>query len=128
MKRFVFVLAISLFLTACDSEPGTDLQPEVQEKVVDSIQNYEGNFISVGEAAVLKGDQFVFQVKMDSVALDFKQDLENYELQNGNIVPVEVKGKILKNPSNKGYSQLIEIKEVTEVFAERKPENKTDKN
>lgn len=128
MKKFVFILSILLILSGCDSDPDTQPEPEVQITAADSIQSYKGNFISVGKAAVLKGDQFVYQVKMDSVASDFKENLGNYKLENQNIIPVEVKGKILQNSSGKGYSQLIEIKEVTEVFAERKPDTKTKKN
>ncbi len=122
MKNFLFILLLFSFLVACDDETENTPKPEIEATVVDSIQNYIGNFITVGNAAVLKGDQFIFQVKMDSTATGLKAGIENYVLQNPNVIPVEVTGKVVENPGVDGYSQLIELREVVKIFAERKEE------
>ena len=117
-----------LVLSGCENDGG---DPVVQEKVMtsqDSIMNYKGSFIMAGNSAVLKGDKFIFQVKMDSVAKALKDSLGNYATKNKSVIPVEVKGKVINNPEPMGYSQLIEIKEVIKILAERSSDNINDQN
>ncbi len=123
IKKLIFVIAILTFGVGCENEP--EIKPEVKSEATekDSIQNYQGNFISVGTDAVLKGENFVFQVKMDSMANILKESLKGYQLENMNIVPVEVKGKVIDNKVKKGYSKVIEIKEIVEIFAKTQSEN-----
>ena len=123
LKKLFFIFTLIAFTVACDDETQTAPSETIEIKAVDSIQNYKGNFISVGNSAVLKGDQFVFQVHADSVSLDLKKRFEDYKLENGTIVPVEVKGKVTDSKKPTGYSQVIEITEVVKIFAEKKPEN-----
>ncbi|HZJ37140.1 MAG TPA: hypothetical protein VFD29_11005 [Gillisia sp.] len=123
MKKLIFIIVILTLGVACENEPG--IKPEIQTEVTekDSIQNYQGNFISVGSEAVLKGENFVYQVKMDSMANLLKESLKEYQLDDMNIIPVEVKGKVIDNKLRKGYSKLIEIREIVEIFARKQSEN-----
>lgn len=123
MKKLIFVIAILAFGVACENEP--EIKPEIKAEATekDSIQNYQGNFISVGTDAVLKGENFVYQVKMDSMANILKESLKEYQLDDTNIVPVEVKGKVIDNKVKKGYSKVIEIREIVEIFAKKQSEN-----
>lgn len=125
MKKLIFIIVILTLGVACDNEP--EMKPEIKAEATekDSIQNYQGNFISVGSDAVLKGENFVYQVKMDSMANLLKESLKKYQLDDINIVPVEVKGKVIDNKLRKGYSQVIEIREIVEIFA-RKQSEKTE--
>ena len=128
MNKFIFILILLLVFSGCENDGG---DPVVQEKVMtsqDSIRNYKGSFIMAGNAAVLKGDKFIFQVKMDSVARALKDSLGYYETKNRSVIPVEIKGKVINNPESTGYSQLIEIKEVIKILAERSLDNSNDKN
>lgn len=123
MKKLIFIIAILTLGVACENEP--EIKPEIKVEATekDSIQNYQGNFISVGTDAVLKGENFVYQVKMDSMANILKESLKEYQLDNTNIVPVEVKGKVIDNKVKKGYSKVIEIREIVEIFAKKQLEN-----
>ncbi|MCJ7758426.1 MAG: hypothetical protein MUP24_09800 [Gillisia sp.] len=123
MKKLIFIIVILTLGVACDNEP--EMKPEIKAEATekDSIQNYQGNFISVGSDAVLKGENFVYQVKMDSMAMLLKESLKKYQLDDINIVPVEVKGKVIDNKLRKGYSQVIEIREIVEIFARKQSEN-----
>lgn len=123
MKKLILILVILTLGVACENDPEikTEIKAEATEK--DSIQNYQGNFISVGSDAVLKGENFVFQVKMDSMANILKESLKEYQLDNKNIVPVEVKGKVIDNKVKNGYSTVIEIREIVEIFASKQTEN-----
>lgn len=123
MKRLIFILSLLLVFTACESEQQSAPEPVAIPTAQDSIQSFKGNFIAAGDAAVLKGSQFVYQVKIDSLTLAFKNSLEEYKTENKSVIPVEVKGKVKENPSAAGYSQIIEIEEFVEVFAEKKTED-----
>lgn len=128
MKKFIFILILLFVIAGCENDGG---DPVVQEKVMtpqDSIMNYKGSFIMAGNAAVLKGDKFIFQVKMDSVAWALKDSIGNYATKNRSVIPVEIKGKVITNPEPMGYSQLIEIKEVIKILAERSLDSTNDQN
>ncbi len=123
MRRIIFILSLLLVFTACEDEQESAPEPIAIPTAQDSIQSYKGNFIAAGDAAVLKGSQFVYQVKIDSITLAFKNSLKEYKIENRSVIPVEVKGKVKDNPNPSGYSQIIEIKEFVEVFAEKKTED-----
>lgn len=109
-----------ILISACESEQGAAPEPLPVMTAEDSIQVYDGNFITAGNAAVLKGNQFVYQVKIDSISTLLKEDLKDYKDNNGGIFPVKVKGKVIDNPMPAGYSQVIEIKEVLEIRGNKK--------
>jgi len=117
MKKFLLLTSLVLFAVACDNEPEGQPEKEIAEKVVDSVQVYQGNFISVGKSAVLKGDTFVYQVKMDSVAFQLTDSLSAFKKDENSIVPIKVKGQVKKNIQATGYSKLIEITEVVDIMA-----------
>lgn len=124
MKRIIFLLCFILAFSSCEDEPNPGSEKEVAVTVQDSIRSYKGDFITAGDAAVLKGSDFIYQVKMDSTAIALKDSLEVYKSQSESLVPVKVMGKVIKNPSSIGYSQIIEIKEVVEVLAQRQEDKK----
>ena len=119
MKKLIVLLSILFLITSCDNEQESTPEPEIISIVKDSIQVYEGNFIMAGDAAVLKGNKFVYEVKMDSTAMEFKDSLKSYKASQDGIVPVKVRGKVTKNFSASSYSQLLKITEVLEIKAER---------
>jgi len=124
MKKFLLLVIIILFaFVACDNEPEKQPEMESTEKVVDSIQVYVGDFISVGETAVLKGDKFVYQVKMDSVVLKLKDSLNSFKKGENSIIPIKIKGQVKDNIQAKGYSKVIEITEVVDIMAKPIVEN-----
>ena len=123
MKKIIFIIAILAVGVSCENEP--EIKPEIKAEATekDSIHNYQGNFISVGNDAVLKGENFVYQVKMDSMTNTLKETMKEYQLEDINIVPVEVKGKVIDNKVKTGYSKVIEIREIVEIFARKQSEN-----
>jgi hypothetical protein len=123
MKRFLLLISIILLAVACDNEPEKKPEMEIAEKVVDSIQVYQGDFISVGKSAVLKGDTFIYQVKMDSVAFKLKDSLSAFKKDENSIIPIKVKGQVKDNKQATGYSKLIEITQVVDIMAKPITEN-----
>lgn len=122
MKKLILLVSVFILMTGCE---GDQQQPTIQELPVatseDSIKEYSGRFITAGNAAVLKGNQFIFQVEMDSAAIALKEKLAEYHKDDSGILPVTVKGKV-KDNSGIGYSQIIEIREILNIQGE-KPDN-----
>jgi len=123
MKKFLLLISIITLALACDNEPEKQPETQITEKVVDSIQVYEGDFISVGKMAVLKGDKFVYQVKMDSIAFKLNDSLNAFKKGENSIIPIKVKGQVKDNVQATGYSKLIEITEVVDIMAKPIIEN-----
>lgn len=113
MKKFIFILSLLFIFTACDNDEGT-APPVVELTARDSIQIYTGNFISTENAAVLKGDQFIYQVVMDPVAISLRDSIKK-GMDAPAIRPVTVKGKVSLNKLQDGYSHIIEIIEILEL-------------
>ena len=126
MKKLIFIVGILMVMASCENEQQPEPKPIAVPTAEDSIQNYKGTFITVGKSAVLKGNQFVYEVKMDSIAELLKSSFKNYELLDSNLIPIEVKGKVTNNLRSTGYSQIIEIKEIVAVFAEKNSENEEE--
>tara|TARA_R100000935_G_scaffold58269_1_gene94620 strand:+ start:1567 stop:1941 length:375 start_codon:yes stop_codon:yes gene_type:complete len=123
MKNFLLIISAVLLAVGCDNEPEKQPEMEITEKVVDSIQIYQGDFISVGKSAVLKGDKFVYQVKMDSVSMKLTDSLNTFIKDKNGIIPIKVKGQVKENIQATGYSKLIEITEVVDIMAKPIIEN-----
>jgi len=121
-------LILALVISGCENDGGNTVEPQKVLTSQDSILPYKGSFIMAGNAAVLKGDKFIFKVKMDSVALALKDSISNYETKNQSVIPVEIKGKVIDNPEPMGYTHLIEIKEVVKILAERGTNNLNEQN
>ncbi len=121
MKKFIFILSLLLIFTACDNDEGT-APPVFEPTAQDSIRVYKGNFIATGNAAVLKGDQFIYQVAMDSTAKTLRDSLRKNSASH-TVRHVVVKGKVTKNQMAEEYSQIIEIMEILEIPEKNKPTN-----
>jgi hypothetical protein len=121
MKKFIFILSLLLIFTACDNDEGT-APPVIEATAQDSIKVYEGNFITTGNAAVLKGDQFIYQVAMGPMAVTLRDSLRK-DSASPAIHHVVVKGKVTDNRMGEGYSQIIEIKEILEIPEKEKKTN-----
>ena len=113
--RLAIIIVALLSLTACGGDSGEELQPQQQEVVQDSIPTLKGEFIFLSEAAVFKGDTFVYGVKIDSLSTKLAKEVENYKQDQFDMIPVTLKAKIIPNPGSKGWDQFIEIREVLSI-------------
>lgn len=121
MKKTLFILMLALgTLSSCgnDSRDEDILEPQ-QQTVQDTIPTLSGEFIYLADAAVLKGDDFIYEVKIDSTALDLAEKIRPFKKEDFDMVPVVVKGKISQNPKREGWNEIIEIREVLEIPSEK---------
>ncbi|MCM8569472.1 hypothetical protein NE848_08780 [Gramella jeungdoensis] len=116
MKRLLGVLLLTLIFFSCQDEDRKELmeQPET-EKVTDSIQVLTGEIVYGTNAAVIRGEDFVYGVTMDSLSKILAGKVAPLKSDDFDMIPVTVKAKILPNPQQEGWDEVIEIREIIEV-------------
>ena len=121
MKKFLLILSLAFTAFSCQDEGRQDLmnQPEA-EKVPDSIQTLTGEFIYAGDAAILRGSDFVYGVTIDSKSKVLAEQVQPFQKEEFDMVPVKVKGKIVPNPRQEGWDENIEIREIIEILESEK--------
>lgn len=121
VKKLMVILAVfSLVLTACQNEDKKELSPEPEaEKVPDSIQTLSGQFIYVADAAVLRGEDFIYEVKIDSMAQQLADQVKPYKKEDFDMVPVKIRGKVSPNTRREGLDEMVEIREILDVSKDK---------
>lgn len=102
--------------SSCQDEDRKELmsQPET-EKVPDSIQVLEGEFVFGTNSAVIRGEDFVYGVTIDSMSRALAREIKPLKSNDFDMIPVKVKAKILPNPAQEGWEEVIELREIIEV-------------
>ncbi|SDS44710.1 hypothetical protein [Gramella sp. MAR_2010_147] len=116
MKKLFGLLILSSLLFSCQDEERRELmdQPEV-EKVPDSIQVLKGEFVYGADAAVMRGENFVYGVTLDSLSQLLSDKIAPLKSDDFQMIPVTVKAKIKPNPAQEGWEEVIEILEIIKV-------------
>jgi hypothetical protein len=128
MKKFLLILTLALTVFSCQDEGRQDLmnQPEA-ETVPDSIQTLTGEFIYAGDAAVLRGNDFVYGVTIDSMSKVLAEKIKPYKKEDFDMVSVKVKGKIVPSSRQEGWSENLEIREILEILDTEKVSEEKEK-
>ena len=117
MKKLFLLGLCSLMLFSCQDEGRKEvMQAPKEEKVQDSIPELVGEFIYGEDAAVLRGEDFVYGVKLDSMSRALAEKVEPYKTGAFDMVPVKVKAKIIPNMSRTGWDKILEIREIIDVL------------
>ena len=81
----------------------------------------EGEFIYTDEAAVIKGDSFIYGVKQDEMAKKLAHQTAGYKNSDYDMVPVIVKAVITPKPAGQqGWDSIVAIKEIIAVMHPKK--------
>ncbi|NND89074.1 MAG: hypothetical protein HKM28_07505 [Flavobacteriaceae bacterium] len=109
MQKIVFVLALVAMTVACKNDNKTTT-------FTSDDPQYEGEFIYLADAAVLKGDNFIYGVELDDAALALAEQVETVKKDEMDMVPVVVKGIVNKKPEGEeGWDEIITITEIVSV-------------
>ncbi len=102
MKKVFVLLSAILVLASCKNNEET--------------QEISADFIYLEDAAVLKGSDFIYGVKIDDKARELAERIEAIKLDEFDMVPVVVKGVISKKKENEeGWEEIVTIKEIVSV-------------
>ena len=122
MKKLVFQsLLVSVFvisLIGCKSETDKKENPEASdnaEVVEQKFRTFHGEFIHVDTAAVLKGTNYIYGVKMDSMTTALIKEVEPLKKDPYDVVNIIVKGEIYPN-DQEGWEEILTIKSVEKVY------------
>jgi hypothetical protein len=117
----MFVCAISLTSCKTDAKEKTAETAEGQKVDVKATGiTYTGEFIHVDTAAVLKGNSFIYGVKMDEMSKQLITEVEDVKNDEYDVINVVVKGELNKN-TEEGWEEIITITSIEKVF----PPNQT---
>ena len=97
-----------------------------EEKAVETVElqnainkkgefTLRGEFIYTDEAAVLKGNDFIYGVQLDEKAKELAEKVKPLKREDYDMVPVILKGKVKNNPDKDGWEKIVEIKEIIKV-------------
>ncbi len=121
MQKFLLILVIIISAAACQDESRQELiNPIETETEQDSIPTLTGEIIFVGDAAVFRGDSFVYGVSIDSMAQVLAEQVKPYQKEEFDMVSVKVKGKIVPSRNQEGWEEDIEIREIIEILETKK--------
>lgn len=119
MKRYFFaILSTFVLFTACGEDTSTEEVDDITVVAKDSIPTLAGEFIFLSDAAVLKGNNFIYEVQVDSISKKLADSIEPLKRDEFHMIPVTVKGKIMDNPGRDGWEELLIIKEILEISPE----------
>jgi hypothetical protein len=109
MKKVIVLFSAALLLfTSCKNNETTEENLEIQE--------IKAEFIYLEDAAVLKGQNFIYGVKIDDMAKELANRVEPVKVEEFDMVPVVVKGVVTPKPENtEGWEQIVTIKEIVRV-------------
>jgi len=118
MKRILLLLMFSTLLYSCNNTKTENeaLQTENTEAPKATVKTYEGEFIYTPEAAVFKGNSFVYGVQINDKAKDLAEKVAAVKKGEFDMVPVIVRGEVTPKPEGTdGWDEIITITEIINV-------------
>jgi len=119
MKNIFALLAFAIVaLTSCNSSTDTKKNEEKASKEISAapVTTVKGEYIYLADAAVLKGDTFIFGVELNEVAKELGERVAPVKNNDYDMVPVIVKGTIKDKPEGaEGWDKIVTITEIVEV-------------
>ncbi len=111
-KIFFYLMLISLSVVNCKKETS-----KKQKSTTEDIQQFNyinGTFLMTKDAAVIQSPSEMYAVKIDEKAKKLANQCKQYQDSKYDMVPVSVKGIVIKNP-NEGWERMVIIKEIIKV-------------
>lgn len=88
----------------------------IQHELDDFSETIAGEFIFLADAAVLKGDSFIYGVKIDENMHELAQQVEAKKRDQYDMVPVKINGVINPKPAGtEGWDYIVTVKGVLEI-------------
>ncbi len=117
MKKILFIIVISIMTFSCkNSEEKTQDTVTTEKKEVTMDVLYQGDFIYVADAAVLKGNNFIYGVALNDMATELAKQVKPIQETEFDMVEVTVKGTIAPKPEGQeGWDEIITITEIVAV-------------
>ena len=113
MKKITLLVALALLIFSCKNTEEKDPKLVSNETSDSKISVYQGEFIYLADAAVLKGSNFIYGVTLDEMSVELAKQVEPVKKEEFDMVPVIVKGIVSKKPEGQeGWDEILTIKEI----------------
>lgn len=119
MKIFNFFLisTIVFSLISCNSDTKKKVEGvKKAQRLVENIKTYHGEFIHIDTAAVLKGNSYIYGIKMDSTSFALIDEIKPLKKTPYDVVNIIVKGELNPNENEEGWEEILTIKSVEKVY------------
>lgn len=114
--KFFFVGVLTIGFIGCKSENDKKKDEEKKPEVVEQqFKTFNGEFIHVDTAAVLKGSSYIYGIKMDSMTTALIKEVEPLKKDPYDVVNIIVKGEIQPN-DQEGWEEILTIKTIEKVY------------
>ena len=114
MKKIILITLISIVSFSCKKNIATNQEKESKIELDSSEEKvYRGDFIFLEDAAVLKGDKFIYGVTIDDLSKQLADKVKVVENYDFDMVPVAVKGNVSQKPEGQeGWDEILTITEI----------------
>ncbi|MDC1325453.1 hypothetical protein N8257_03010 [Ulvibacter sp.] len=128
MKKLFLIILVSVGIISCKNKEekqveNADTTTVVDEPVVIETafsnklkDQHRGDFLFMDDAAVLKGDTFIYGVTIDAMSKELAKRVESIKEDPFTMVPVFVKGTVKTKPIGAdGWDEILTITEIINV-------------
>lgn len=117
MKKIILITLISIVSFSCKKDIATNQKKESKIELDSSEEKvYRGDFIFLEDAAVLKGDKFIYGVTIDDLSKQLADKVKVVKSSDFDMVPVAVKGNVSQKPEGQeGWDEILTITEIVVV-------------
>jgi hypothetical protein len=123
MKKMFLLIVLSIGIISCKNTE--EKQAETVETLVadetsvvagEKLDSHRGDFLFMEDAAVLKGDNFIYGVTINEMSRELAKQVKSIKEDEFTMVPVFVKGFVkLKPIGADGWDQILTITEILNV-------------
>ena len=117
MKKMFLLIVLSIGIISCkNTEEKQTESVDVSVVVDESLDSHRGDFLFMNDAAVLKGDTFIYGVTIDEMSKELAKQVESIKEDEFTMVPVFVKGFVKAKPIGAdGWDEILTITEILNV-------------
>lgn len=111
MKKIFYLLVLPLVFVACKNTE--------TKTACENCETFTGDFLYIADAAVLKGENFIYAVQLDDQATKLAKKVEPIKIEAFDMVQVTVKGVLSQKPEDQeGWDEILNIKEIITIADE----------
>jgi hypothetical protein len=123
MNKIFLLLALSIGITSCKNTE-EDKTKNIDTSIVDNEpaasisaeDSHRGDFLFMDDAAVLKGENFIYGVTIDDMSRELAKQVKSIKEDEFTMVPVFVKGTVTTKPIGAdGWDEILTITEILNV-------------
>ena len=121
MKNILVLIALLTTLYSCKNnenktEEGLPEANSIENLEDKTVTMYRGDFVYTADAAVIKGANFIYGVKLDSMAVELANRVKPAKQTDFDMVPVVISGELNPKPEGaEGWDEILTIQSIISV-------------